>query len=164
MRFKIGAQPSIMSDNYERGPDLGRPLSQQLANAHRIPVIQRATWFVGQDQLGSVDQRPGNGDALLFAHAQFPRITSGILLDTELLQQVEKKRTVGGKPGHLSGKSQILFYRESLYKIGTLKDQANVPPPKSVELAPTQSSIGDPVHLHLSGQRRQDTRQQVQPR
>ena len=46
-------------------------LLEELHQAFRLGVVEVAGGFVGEEQAGTVDDRPGDGDALLLAAGQF---------------------------------------------------------------------------------------------
>lgn len=94
-------------------------------------AVQAARGFVGQQQGRMVDQRPGQGDALLFAAGQLTGHAASLARQAQLGQQplALGARLLGGDPGEQGGQLHVVGDRQVGDQVEELEDDADAPSP-----------------------------------
>jgi hypothetical protein len=65
-----GSECWIMGNGDQGAPILTRQTEQEFDNPSPCGRIQIASWFIGKENTGVIDQGPRNGDTLLFTTAK----------------------------------------------------------------------------------------------
>ena len=63
-----------------------------------VRVVEVAGRFVGEDELGPVGQRPGDGDALLLPGGKLARQVVQLRFQPDALEQCPRKRAIRARP------------------------------------------------------------------
>jgi hypothetical protein len=92
----------VVGDDDDGAVRLDRDGAQQVHDAAAGAGVERRGRLVADDQPGIVDQRAGDGDALLLPAGQLARQALGKLADVELLQRLGAARDRFG-PFHAGG-------------------------------------------------------------
>ena len=119
---------------------LGDQPLEDLKNGFSGDTIQVAGWFVGDDHVRVVDQRPGNGDALFLSTGDVRRDLVSMVGDFDHLQQFERPFLAdGGLVGtqKVGRQHDILHQAEGRHQLKRLVNDAQV-------FAPPQGEL----HLH----------------
>ena len=88
--------------------------------------VQRTGWFVGQEQMGTVDQGAGNGDTLLLSTRKLVRAVIGTVAKPHATQRLQ--RTLAASPFDTpikEGQLHLAAGRSARQQVKALKDKAN---------------------------------------
>ena len=84
----VGRAVWIVRDHDDGLPELGDGALEEAQHLLGRVGVEVAGGFVGEDQVGTVDQGPGTGTALLLATRQLTRPMGQAIGDSELIDQV----------------------------------------------------------------------------
>ncbi len=93
-RLTLEVEKEAMS--FAEAQRLAREFEQQVQDTLASLIIQVACWLIGQDKGRLVDERAGDGNALLFAAAELVRIIGCPICQPDAVQQ--QSRALFGLP------------------------------------------------------------------
>ena len=128
---------------------LGQGL-QQIQDFSALFGVYRSCRFVREDDPGAVDQRPGDGDSLLFATGQFRRTVIEAVAETECLQDLLRPAMPLPRPKPGIGRRQFdVGHRgQRLQQVVGLEHEAEGVAPqdgKTVVVEGADVDLGDPA-------------------
>ena len=116
----------------------GVDVAEQLKDTAGGPLIEVAGRLVGQENGGIVDQRPSDGDPLLLAAGELPRIRPALGRESDLGQNPHDPGGdgIGPRTGHLQRKSDVLLGGPVLQQAEVLEHDAEpAPEPRHIRPA-----------------------------
>ena len=119
----------LMGDDHH-GPPV--QTAQELEHGRAVLGVQAAGRLVGQHQLGAVDQRPGQREALLLAAGELVRKVIGDVAQPELVDQPRRAaRAARRGPGQPRRQQHVLGAAALVDQLELLKDEADVAQPQA---------------------------------
>ena len=115
---------------------------QQLPGRARIEV---AGGFVGEDEFGAADQRPGTGDPLLLTTGHFTGTMREAIGDPERFDEMVKPRLVDLHPSEVERKRDVLGRGQRRDEVEGLEHEADPIPAQ-----PGQIAVVEPPDLLIS--------------
>ncbi len=124
--------PVVMGDDNHGAVRMHRRVGEKFHDGFARGVIQGRRWFVADDQAGFMDERAGEGDALLLAAGKLTRKGLGTVSKSQSVQQLASpfdglgafhaggEQGYGGVFGGIQRREQIVL----------LEDKAEIAPPE----------------------------------
>ena len=131
----------VMGDHDDRLTELthrGAHERQDLGAGAGVEVAGR---LVGEDDLGTAGEGPGDGDALLLPAGQFRRSMLQAVLQPDGLDDLVEPRRVGLAPGEAAGQRDVLRRGERRDEVEGLEDEPDAVPAQLGE--PAVVEFGD---------------------
>ncbi len=99
----------------------------------RPPIVEAPCRFVGKDELGLIDHRTSDTDALFLPLTQFIWIGALLIGNVEGFEYVVHAGRMLWKPRHVLCKQEIVADGKRREQVHLLKDHTYRPPPKLIE-------------------------------
>ena len=126
------ANAGIVGDDGRRRAELIVDPAQHIENANPGLRIQSARRLVAEKHLGTLGDRSGNGDALLFATGKLGRKVVHALLQADKVQCLFRRHGALRDLGH---QRHVFPRRQAGDEVVELEDEADMVPSKAGELA-----------------------------
>ena len=125
-----------VGDEQEGGARLVGQLAQEGENVGAVGGIEVAGGFVGENQVGPVDQRAGDGDALLFAAGELGGQGGGAMGEADAVEEAMDAGALFGRGNadELERQRDVFLGGERGQQVEKLEHRADVPTPEVGEL------------------------------
>ena len=122
----VGGAVGVVGDHDDRLADFADRLAQERQHLGRGIRVKVACGLVGEDQVGSADERAGTGHALLLATGHLARSVRQTVADAQLADEVIEPLAIDFRPGEIGWEDDVLFGRECGHEIERLEDETDV--------------------------------------